>query len=37
LWQAQIYHTAPLKWCASVQALGGTVVLMERFDAEETL
>jgi long-chain acyl-CoA synthetase len=34
---APIYHTAPLKWCASVQALGGTVVLMERFDAEETL
>lgn len=34
---APIYHTAPLKWCASVQALGGTVVLMERFDAEEAL
>jgi long-chain acyl-CoA synthetase len=34
---APIYHTAPLKWCASVQALGGTVVVMERFDAEEAL
>jgi long-chain acyl-CoA synthetase len=34
---APIYHTAPLKWCASVQALGGTVVLMERFDAEKAL
>jgi fatty-acyl-CoA synthase len=34
---APIYHTAPLKWCASVQALGGTVVLMGRFDAEEAL
>jgi long-chain acyl-CoA synthetase len=34
---APIYHTAPLKWCASVQALGATVVLMERFDAEEAL
>jgi fatty-acyl-CoA synthase len=34
---APVYHTAPLKWCASVQALGGTVVLMERFDAEEAL
>src|ERR1700730_1239448 len=34
---APVYHTAPLKWCASVQALGGTVVLMERFDAEEGL
>jgi long-chain acyl-CoA synthetase len=34
---APIYHTAPLKWCASVQALGGTVVVMERFDAERAL
>ncbi|MEE6176083.1 acyl-CoA synthetase [Mycobacterium sp. 050134] len=34
---APIYHTAPLKWCACVQALGGTVVLMERFDAEQAL
>lgn len=34
---APIYHTAPLKWCGAVQALGGTVVLMERFDAEQTL
>ncbi len=34
---APVYHTAPLKWCASVQALGGTVVLMERFDAEKAL
>ena len=34
---APIYHTAPLKWCAGVQALGGTVVLMERFDAEQAL
>src|SRR6185437_16173976 len=34
---APVYHTAPLKWCASVQALGGTVVLMERFDAEQAL
>jgi long-chain acyl-CoA synthetase len=34
---APIYHTAPLKWCATVQALGGTVVLMERFNAEEAL
>jgi acyl-CoA synthetase (AMP-forming)/AMP-acid ligase II len=34
---APIYHTAPLKWCGAVQALGGTVVLMERFDAEEAL
>ena len=34
---APIYHAAPLKWCTSVQALGGTVVLMERFDAEAAL
>jgi long-chain acyl-CoA synthetase len=34
---APIYHTAPLRWCAGVQALGGTVVLMERFDAEGAL
>ncbi|MGB8390639.1 acyl-CoA synthetase [Mycobacterium sp.] len=34
---APIYHTAPLKWCGGVQALGGTVVLMERFDAEQAL
>jgi fatty-acyl-CoA synthase len=34
---APIYHAAPLKWCASVHALGGTVVLMERFDAEKML
>ena len=34
---APIYHTAPLKWCGGVQALGGTVILMERFDAEKAL
>jgi long-chain acyl-CoA synthetase len=34
---APIYHTAPLKWCGGVQALGGTVVLTERFDAEKAL
>jgi long-chain acyl-CoA synthetase len=34
---APIYHMAPLKWCATVQALGGTVVVMERFDAERAL
>jgi acyl-CoA synthetase (AMP-forming)/AMP-acid ligase II len=34
---APIYHTAPLKWCGGVQALGGTVVLMDRFDAEKAL
>jgi long-chain acyl-CoA synthetase len=34
---APIYHAAPLKWSAAVHALGGTVVLMERFDAEQAL
>ncbi|MCV7151305.1 AMP-binding protein [Mycolicibacterium pyrenivorans] len=34
---APIYHAAPLRWCGMVQALGGTVVLTARFDAEATL
>src|SRR5262249_8744182 len=34
---APLYHAAPLRFCMSVQALGGTVVLMEHFDAEEYL
>jgi long-chain acyl-CoA synthetase len=34
---APIYHSAPVKWCHSVHAYGGTVVMMERFDAEGTL
>jgi len=32
-----IYHAAPLRWCGTVQALGGTVVMMKRFDAEQAL
>jgi long-chain acyl-CoA synthetase len=34
---APIYHSAPLRWCGAVQALGGTVVMTEKFDAERTL
>jgi long-chain acyl-CoA synthetase len=34
---APLYHAAPLRWCMAVQHLGGTVVLMERFDAETAL
>ncbi|MBM7366976.1 acyl-CoA synthetase [Gordonia hydrophobica] len=34
---APLYHAAPLRTCASVQALGGTVVVMERFDAQHAL
>ncbi|MEU5690076.1 acyl-CoA synthetase [Streptomyces venezuelae] len=34
---APIYHAAPLRFCGVVTALGGTVVLMESFDAEAAL
>ncbi len=34
---APLYHTAPSYWSMSVQALGGTTVVLERFDAEDAL
>jgi long-chain acyl-CoA synthetase len=34
---APLYHAAPLGWSMAVQALGGTVVMMEKFDAEKAL
>ena len=34
---APLYHTAPIAWSMVVQRLGGTVVLMRRFDAVEAL
>jgi long-chain acyl-CoA synthetase len=34
---APIYHAAPLRFCAMVQGLGGTVVMLERFDAVAAL
>jgi fatty-acyl-CoA synthase len=34
---APVYHAAPLRYGATVLALGGTVVMMERFDAEDAL
>lgn len=34
---APVYHAAPLKWCGGVHALGGTVILMSKFDAEKAL
>lgn len=34
---APIYHAAPLKWSGAVHALGGTVVMMDKFDAEGAL
>jgi long-chain acyl-CoA synthetase len=32
-----IYHAAPLRWCGSIQVLGGTVVMTKRFDAGQVL
>jgi fatty-acyl-CoA synthase len=34
---APLYHSAPLGFSATVQSLGGTVVVMEKFDAQEAL
>ncbi|MDR7300255.1 acyl-CoA synthetase [Haloactinomyces albus] len=34
---APVYHAAPLRYGASTHALGGTVVMMERFDPEGAL
>jgi acyl-CoA synthetase (AMP-forming)/AMP-acid ligase II len=34
---APLYHSAPLVWSMTVQRLGGTVVVMERFDPEACL
>jgi long-chain acyl-CoA synthetase len=34
---APLYHAAPLGWSLAVQSIGGTVVMMERFDPEDAL
>jgi long-chain acyl-CoA synthetase len=34
---APLYHAAPLAWSMGAQRLGGTVVVMERFDPAEAL
>jgi long-chain acyl-CoA synthetase len=34
---APLYHTAPLFWSSAVHRLGGTVVVMEKFDAARAL
>ncbi len=34
---APFYHAAPLRFCMGVHAIGGTVVAMEHFDAEQYL
>ena len=32
-----LYHAAPLRWAMVIHRFGGTVVIQERFDAEQTL
>ncbi len=34
---APLYHAAPIGWCTTAQRLGGTVVVMEKFDPEGAL
>ncbi len=34
---APLYHAAPLRWSMTVHRLGGTVVVMEKFDPEAAL
>ena len=34
---APLYHSAPLVFCGMTLAVGGTVIVMEKFDAEESL
>ncbi|MBB3013266.1 acyl-CoA synthetase [Cupriavidus alkaliphilus] len=34
---APLYHSAPLAWALQIQAVGGTVVFMEKFDALASL
>ncbi len=34
---APLYHAAPLGWSLAIQSMGATVVMMERFDAEDAL
>ena len=34
---APLYHAAPLRWSMTIHKLGGTVVVMEKFDPEHAL
>ena len=34
---APLYHAAPLRWSMTVHKIGGTVVIMKKFDAEAAL
>src|SRR5437764_15080343 len=37
LWPGPLYRAAPVGWSIGMQRLGATVVVMERFDAEQAL
>lgn len=34
---APLYHAAPLRFCGTINSVGGTVIVMDRFDAAEAL
>lgn len=34
---APLYHAAPLRWCMTFTRIGATIVVMEKFDAEDFL
>ena len=34
---APLYHAAPIGWCSTVHRLGGTIVMMDKFDPEFAL
>ena len=34
---APLYHAAPLAWCSAVTRIGGTIVMMEKFEAVAAL
>ncbi|MDP4604910.1 MAG: AMP-binding protein, partial [Erythrobacter sp.] len=34
---APLYHAAPLAWCSAAQRLGGTLVVLEKFEPEAAL
>jgi long-chain acyl-CoA synthetase len=34
---APLYHAAPLRWCMTVQKMGATTIIMERFEPEAFL
>ncbi|MDE2362853.1 MAG: acyl-CoA synthetase [Hyphomicrobiales bacterium] len=34
---APLYHAAPLRWCMTTHRVGGTVIVMEKFDPDHAL